>query len=68
MSEDFFILIQDAAAPTPLYCVTKMKMAENNLILHRYRRAFRCMALPCFDRISWHLVTCVSLATVSGLG
>ena len=65
--EDFFILLQDPAA-LPLYCITKMKMAENNLILHKYRKAFRCMAFPCLDHISWHLVTCLSLATAACLG
>lgn len=36
-----------------------MKMAENILILYKYRY----MAFPCFGHIRWQLVTCLSLVT-----
>lgn len=43
-------------------------MAENDLILYKYRRGFRCTALLYFGHVSWDLVTCLSLATASWLG
>lgn len=49
--EDFFILIQEEAAPTPLYCVTKMKMAENNNFT-QIQESLQMHGLSLFDRIS----------------
>lgn len=48
-SKGFLYLDPRSSFPAfPLYYITKMKMAEHDLILYKYRRGFRCMVLPYF--------------------